>query len=275
MLRLLLLALAVTALAAPPSAAEAAIPARDVDLEVVAKDGVLLRGIVAIPDPEGDPGGPRRWPVAILVPPQSRPRSTLVPLADALARAGIASVLLDLRGQGDSMTTSENEIYTGQFLPPGYLRLAAEDQARVLDALARIPELDDSRVALVGVSQGALVAAAAAADLPAVRGLVLVDAAESIGGLSAERDLGLFGARPALLVCSGFPVSRERAAALAEYGLGERTVRCVGEFFNGVSLLSEGSAGTAAVAAWLTELLRPPLPAAPGPGAAPPAPGRR
>src|SRR5512139_4045299 len=129
MLRLLFLASAVIALAAPPAASGAAIPTRDIDLEVIARDGVVLRGIVAIPDLEGDPGGPRRWPVAILVPPQARPRSDLVPLADALARAGIASVLLDLRGQGDSTTTSLSELYTAQVLPPAYLRLAAEDQA--------------------------------------------------------------------------------------------------------------------------------------------------
>lgn len=178
MLRLLVLASFLAALAAPWAAASAAIPSRDVDLEVVALDGVLLRGVVAIPDPEGHSGPPRRWPVAILVPPQARPRSTLVPLADALARAGIASVLVDLRGQGDSMTTRENELYSGQLLPPGYLRLAAADQARVLEALAKVPELDLSRVALVGVAQGALVAAAAAADLPAARALVMVDASE-------------------------------------------------------------------------------------------------
>jgi len=274
-LRTLVLASVLSVLAAPPVAASTAIPSRDVDLEVVARDGVLLRGIVAIPDLENDPGGRRRWPVAIVVPPQFRPRSTLVPLSDALARAGIASVLLDLRGQGSSMATRENEIYSGQLLPPGYLRLAAADQAQVLEALAKLPELDLSRVALVGVSQGALVAAAAAADLPAARALVMVDPVESLGGLSAERDLGLLGMRPALLLCSGFPVSKERAAALAEYGLGERTVRCVGEFFNGAALLSENSAGTAAIASWLAEILRPPSPAAPEARVEPAAPERR
>jgi pimeloyl-ACP methyl ester carboxylesterase len=272
-LRSLILAWIVTAFAAPWAAAAAPIPTRDVDLEVVAKDGVLLRGIAAIPDPEDDPGGPRRWPVAILVPPQFRPRSTLLPLADALARAGIASVLLDLRGQGDSMTTQDHELYSGQLLPPGYLRLAAGDQVQVLEALAKLPELDLSRVALVGVAQGALVAAAAAAGMPAARALVIVDAAESLGGLSAERDLGLLGTRPALLLCSGFPVSRERAAALAEYGLGERTVRCVGEFSNGAALLAENGTGTGAVTAWLSELLAPAHATEPG-GAPSPAPER-
>jgi len=275
-LRTLALLLAAAALAASPAEPPSTIPSRDVDLEVVAKDGVVLRGIVAIPDLENGPGGPRRWPVAILVPPQFRPRSALVPLSDALARAGIASALLDLRGQGDSMTTREHQLYSGQLLPPGYLRLAAGDAAPVLEALAKIPELDPSRVALVGVAQGALVAAAAAAAMPEARGLVMVDAVESLGGLSAERDLGLLGTRPALLLCSGFPVSKERATALAEYGLGERTVRCVGEFFSGAALLAEGSPGTAAVASWLSGVLALPAPAPPGGGeAAPSAPERR
>ncbi len=274
MLRSLAIATLVAALALPGLAAEK-IPSREVDLEVEARDGVLLRGVVAIPDPEGAAAAPRRWPVAILVPAQFRPRSALVHLSDALADAGIASVMLDLRGQGDSMTTRAGEIYSGKLLPPGYVRLAAGDQAQVLEALARLPELDLSRVALVGVAQGALVAAAAAADLPAARGVVMVDATESAGGLSAERDLGLLGSRPALLLCSGFPVSRERAAALAEYGLGERTVRCVGEFFNGDALLAEDRAGAPAVAAWLAGLLAPPSTPAPRGGADAPAPERR
>ena len=275
MLRSLFLASVLMALVAPTGAAAVEIPSRDVDLEVIATDGVVLRGIVAIPDPEGDPGGPRRWPVAILVPAQGRPRSSLVPLSDALAREGIASVMVDLRGQGDSMTTRNKELYSGQLLPPGYLRLAAGDQAQLLEALAQFPELDRSRVALVGVAQGALVAAAAAAGIPAARALVMVDAAESIGGLAAERDLGLFGSRPALLLCSGFPVSKERATALSEYGLGERTVRCVGEFFNGDALLAENGAGAAAVSSWLAAHLGPAPPAAPGAAPGAPAPERR
>jgi len=273
-LRSLAIATLAAALALPGLAA-GKIPSREVDFEVVARDGVLLRGVVAIPDPEGAATAARRWPVAILVPAQFRPRGAFVPLSDALADAGVASVMLDLRGQGDSMTTGAGEIYSGRLLPPGYLRLAAGDQAQVLEALARLPELDLSRVALVGVAQGALVAAAAAADLPAARGVVMVDATESAGGLSAERDLGLLGTRPALLLCSGFPVSRERATALAEYGLGERTVRCVREFFNGDAVLAEDGAGTPAVTTWLVELLAPRPTPAPRGGAEAPAPERR
>ncbi len=275
MLRTLILASVFVIPVAPAAAELEAIPTRDVDLEVVAKDGVLLRGIVSLPDPENDPGGPRRWPVAILLTAQFRPRSALVPLADALARAGIASVMLDLRGQGDSMATREHKIYAGKFMSPKYLQLAAGDQEQVLETLRKLPELDLSRVALIGVGEGALVAASAAVSAPAVRALVMVDAAESFGGISAERDLGLFGARPVLLLCSGFPVSKERAAALAEYGLGERTVRCVGEFFNGAALLAEDRAGTAAISSWLTALLVPSPPGAPAGGTGAPPAARR
>ncbi|MCU0253666.1 MAG: dienelactone hydrolase family protein [Acidobacteria bacterium] len=271
MLRSLIIACVVLAgLAAVGAAHAASIPTRDVDLEVTATDGVLLRGIVALPDPEGGPAAGQRWPVAILVPAQFGRRSALLPLVDALARAGIASVLLDPRGQGDSMTTREHTLYSGQLLPPGYLRLAAGDQAEVVAALSKMPELDLSRLALVGVAQGALVAAAAAATLPAARALVMVDTVESLAGLSAERSLGLVGMRPALLLCSGFPVSKERATALAEYGLGERTVRCVGDFFNGAALLAEDRPALGAVAEWLTgKLAAPPAtaPAHPPPAA--------
>lgn len=266
MVRPLLLA-ALLPCVALPAAASSIIPSRDVDLELEAPDGVILRGIVTIPDPQaGVPEG-TRWPVAVLLPGRLRERDTLLALSDALARAGIASVLVDPRGQGKSRATSKQQMYLGDLLPPTYLRAAARDQRLVVEALAGISELDTSRLAFVGVMEGALVAADAAAGLPAARALVMVDAAEAMGGLDPRRDLGLFDRRPVLLVCSGFPVSKERARLLAEYGLGPRNVTCVQDFQNGDALLRTGSPATPVITAWLVEMLGA---AAPAPATGPP-----
>jgi hypothetical protein len=64
-----------------------------------------------------------------------------------------------------------------------------------------------------------------------------------------------------------------RLQGVLGYGLGERTVRCVGEFSNGAALLAENGTGTGAVTAWLSELLAPAHATEPG-GAPSPAPER-
>lgn len=269
MIRTLLL-FALLLLVPLPAAASAVIPSRDVDLELQAPDGVILRGIVSIPDPEGGVPEGTRWPVAVLLPGRMRERDTLLPLADALTRAGIAAVLVDPRGQGKSRATVQQQMYLGDVMPPTYLRAAASDQRLVLDALEEISGLDLSRLAFVGVMEGALVAADAAAGLPAARALVMVDPADAMGGLDPQRDLGLFDRRPVLLLCSGFPVSKERARLFAEYGLGRRDVTCVPDFQNGDALLRTGSPATPAITAWLVDAIGAAAPAGAAPGAGPP-----
>jgi hypothetical protein len=85
-------------------------------------------------------------------------------LAHALAGAGLASLRYDKRGVGGS---------------PGDWRRAGfsdnlEDLVRARDALAARPEVDGDRVVLAGHSEGALLAAAAAARGVPVAGVVLL-----------------------------------------------------------------------------------------------------
>ncbi len=85
-------------------------------------------------------------------------------LAHALAAAGLASLRYDKRGVGGS---------------PGDWRRAglidnADDLVRARDALAARPEVDGDRVVLAGHSEGALLAATAAARGVPVVGVVLL-----------------------------------------------------------------------------------------------------
>ncbi len=85
-------------------------------------------------------------------------------LAHALADAGLASLRYDKRGVGGS---------------PGDWRRAGfsdnvDDLVRARDALAARPEVDGDRVVLAGHSEGALLAAAAAARGVPVAGVVLL-----------------------------------------------------------------------------------------------------
>jgi hypothetical protein len=85
-------------------------------------------------------------------------------LAHALAGAGLASLRYDKRGVGGT---------PGDWRRAG-LYDAVDDLVRARDALAARPEVDGDRVVLAGHSEGALLAAAAAARGVPVAGVVLL-----------------------------------------------------------------------------------------------------
>jgi pimeloyl-ACP methyl ester carboxylesterase len=110
------------------------------------------------------PAGPGPWPAVLLLPgsgPLDRdsdarraPLGITRALAEALAAAGIASYRYDKRGVGAS---------PGDWRRPG-LWDGADDARAALRQLAARPEVDPGRLVLVGHSEGAILAAAVAAD---------------------------------------------------------------------------------------------------------------
>lgn len=85
-------------------------------------------------------------------------------VADALASAGIAGLRYDKRGVGSS---------GGDFRSTGFFDNVADARA-ALDVLRGRPEIDPTRVFLVGHSEGALIATEVAADAPDLAGTVLL-----------------------------------------------------------------------------------------------------
>lgn len=124
--------------------------------------------------------------------------------ADSLAASGIASLRLDDRGTAAS---------TGRFAGSTTLDFARDAEAAV-GWLQAQPSVDGTRIALIGHSEGALVALLAAPAVRGVRALVLLGAASRPGRELARwqrqavvsRDLAAFppGARaPALAAAEG------------------------------------------------------------------------
>lgn len=151
----------------------------DRDVQVDAGDGVLLAGTLSMPAPSTSRVV---VPAALLLSgsgPQDRDgaRPELAgyrpqrDLAQALARGGIATLRLDDRGMGGS---------TGAFAGATTLDFA-RDAGRAVDWLRGQPGIDPERVAVVGHSEGALVALLVASRDPHVRALVLLGAAAHSG----------------------------------------------------------------------------------------------
>ncbi len=117
---------------------------------VYERDGLRIFGVVH------RPAGPAqgRRPGALLLhgfmaAKHQPPHRIFVQLSEALARAGVVSLRIDLPGRGDSEGDSIDITPAGD--------LAAAQGA--LDALAALPDVDGGRIGLVGISWGGVLAA--------------------------------------------------------------------------------------------------------------------
>jgi pimeloyl-ACP methyl ester carboxylesterase len=157
---------------APPDA-----PYSAEEVVVVARDSSRLRGTLTIPRQL-----PLPVPAAVTISGSGlQDRDSAIPLvpgyrpfrqiADALGRAGVAVLRLDDRGFGAS--ENKSAAVTTETL--------AGDVAAALDYLSTRPEIDSSRLSLLGHSEGALIAPMVAYSDPRVRALVLMASPASPG----------------------------------------------------------------------------------------------
>jgi dipeptidyl aminopeptidase/acylaminoacyl peptidase len=110
------------------------------------------------------------------------PHALFPKAARALAGAGVAALRFDFRGSGDS---------EGEFRDAS-IESEVSDTEAGLRWLAEQPEVDGTRLGLVGLSLGGMIAACAAGRNPAVRALVLWAPVAHLGelfeaGATAER----------------------------------------------------------------------------------------
>jgi hypothetical protein len=153
--------------AAPPGA-----PYTTLDVRIPSAAGVELAGTLTLP--AGAPPGGRVPAVVTISGSGPQDRDETIPMvkgyapfrevADTLARRGIAVLRYDDRGFGQS---------TGSYATATSLDFA-EDVRAVLAWLRQRPEVDPRRIALVGHSEGGLVAPMVAADDPLLAGVVLM-----------------------------------------------------------------------------------------------------
>jgi pimeloyl-ACP methyl ester carboxylesterase len=249
MIARILKALALCALACSAAPASEMAPLAERGVSYEAFDGVLIRGIVSAPGDAVESGRP--IPFAVLLHGFGRDLDSLQPFADELVARGIAAVRIDLRGHGGSRTRNRNSLYVFPAIPVEEFPRSVEDVRQLFDELGKFEFLDRDRAALVGVGEGALVAVGAAARLPSLQTVVMVDTPPAAAGFEPERSLGIVGRRPALLVSSGHLRSKVRGETLADFGLGERALFSADDFEERDRLLLPGSEATPVVLDWI------------------------
>jgi pimeloyl-ACP methyl ester carboxylesterase len=148
-------------------------------------DGLALAADLRLPD------GPGPHPAVVVCPGMSLTKEVWVPpYAEGLTRAGWATLVPDWRGFGASEGTPRLRL-----VPP----LQVRDARGALDWLEARPDIDPTRLAVLGVSLGCTVAAAVVAEDPRVKAAV---------GVAGPADLQRVWSR-----FPGFPAFREKVLA--------------------------------------------------------------
>jgi pimeloyl-ACP methyl ester carboxylesterase len=148
-------------------------------------DGHILAGTLSLPLGDGPHSG-----VVLITGSGSQDRNETIgsikpfaALADRLARAGIAVLRFDDRGVGGS--GGKRVEVSG-----ATTRDLAEDARAAVEFLATQPEIDPSRVGVIGHSEGGLIAPIAANESDAVRFAVLLAGSAVPGAQVLERQTG-------------------------------------------------------------------------------------
>jgi pimeloyl-ACP methyl ester carboxylesterase len=166
--------------------------AREITIEHPA--GFTLAGTLTIPN--ADDFGPGPYPAAILISgsgQQDRDESLLghkpfLVIADYLTRRGVAVLRYDDRGVGASRVPSER---MAELVMNATSADFATDAAAMFDALAQQPEIDGSRIGLIGHSEGGLIAPLVAKDKPEVAYMILLAGPGVRGGELLSKQIGL------------------------------------------------------------------------------------
>lgn len=185
-----------------PSRETFATPIQARDVTITTPDGRTLHGWFLPPDG----GKPPPWPVVLHCHGNAGNVSSHVDFSAFMVEYGLAVLVFDYRGYGRSSDAS--------WLNRHDLMI---DARAALDHALSMPDVDPSRVGVLGVSLGGVFAAALAAERPEVRSLCLVSAFSSWQGVAADHvpfvgplvipsgldpvdSLARIGGRPALVV---------------------------------------------------------------------------
>ena len=184
------------------------------------EDGFTIKGTLTIPG-----NGPKRHPVVILAPQFHQTRDSFAPLAERLNARGIATLALDLRGEGESTdrngaAVAVSDDFMASAKAAGFDKIPS-DLAQAAAWLRKHKGIDPRRVGLAGASIGAFSVLEAAGKVKPQAVLALSPAGSAAFGDKALEDLVTRAGRGngATLVFSGADDKESAANAKALAGV--------------------------------------------------------
>lgn len=223
--------------AAPAIATTAPAPPQDVSIP--AGDGLAIQGTF-YPGPGSGP-----WPAILLLHMLGSQRQAWddTGLPPALNQAGYAVLAIDLRGHGQ----------TGGSIDWPQVD---DDLPRVWAYLTGRDDVDPARTAIIGASIGANLALRTAANLPQVRGVVLLSPGLDYRGVTTTDALDRYGSRPLLIVASEEDSTAASASRLlTDLTPGEARLIMYDGAGHGTDMFTARPELSAEITGWLNRLL--------------------
>lgn len=174
---------------------------------------------------------------------------------------GVASLVYDLRGQGESSSTLAGALvdyHRFANAPQGEWGKLSQDVGMVVDFLARTQGATSQSVVLIGASIGANAALNYAAGHKEISKVVLLSAGEEYRGLESLSAAQSYGARPLLILCGkrdGYAAqSSEKIAERAKQGGAQVTLKFYNTGDHGTAMLN--SSVQEEIVAWVVDGVR-------------------
>lgn len=191
-------------------------------VEVPASDGLILVGDLYIPAESGE-----IVPGLVLLHMAHSSRHSWEPIIPALTGAGYATLVIDLRGLGDTGGTED-------------WVLAEQDTQLWLDWFRQQPAIDPARVSLLGASFGANLALRGMANDEAVVTTIALSPALEYAGMTTEDAVERINKRPVFLaVAQDDSPCNKGVKTLSGLVKGQAVVRYYSGRAHGVSLLTK------------------------------------
>ena len=165
--------------------------------QAIAKTGDLTIGDVSIPGTDGldligtfqTAGDSSPRPTVLLLHMLNSNRGVWDEFAATLNENGYNTLALDMRGHGDTGSGQE-------------WMLAEQDLILVWQYLAERPDVDETRIAVIGGSIGSNMALITGANVPQINTVVMLSPGLDYRGVKTEPAMALYGDRPVLIVAS-------------------------------------------------------------------------
>lgn len=224
-------------------------------IEITTKDGFILVGTVDLP---AFASLKKKVPLVIFLHSLGHTKDSWFSLPQKTKSLGYAVLTLDLRGHGESIIDGKaRKSYWTNFKPNDFQKLPGD----VLDTISYVktsyPEINSSKIAIVGADIGANAAIIAASkDNKDIKTLILLSPTMEQKKLETPVSLVAYGSHPLLIMVSKRDkFAYYQSSELIKYGQGIKTLKVFPSGGNGTDLVGFRPESNSIILDWLKKNL--------------------
>lgn len=211
-----------------------------------------------LPDAE-EYAGPK-YPLVILLHGLNRSHTAWGDLPATLTKAGYAVFALDLRGHGKSTVTTWKRRVNWRYLTPEQWKALHRDVGQIIGFFKKgefYPEVDGSKIAVIGEKMGANIATFAGKNNPEVKALILMSPGLEFKGIDASRGLLEYDNPTLIMSNQDNKESHTQARHLYNWITGPKTLQVYEKIGEGADMIVNQPSVSDQIRDWLTQSLTP------------------